>query len=75
MKIYSVYDKEFAPFGRVVTGMDEAAAELMDGLKNTPITQLSRVVDCYTGTLPDHNEIGVYSLQTLGVGCKGSLAF
>ncbi len=38
MKIYSVYDKEFAPFGRVVTGMDEAVAELMDGLKNTPIT-------------------------------------
>lgn len=28
-------------------------------LKNTPITQQSRVVDCYTGTLPDHNEIGV----------------
>ena len=28
-------------------------------LKNTPITQLTRVVNCYTGTLPDHNEIGV----------------
>lgn len=28
-------------------------------MKNTPITQLSRVVDCYTGTLPDHNEIRI----------------
>ena len=35
-------------------------------LKNTPITQLSRVVDCYTGTLPDHNEIDIASLTVDG---------
>lgn len=34
MKIYSVYDKEFAPYGRVVTGLDTAA--LLDALKKTP---------------------------------------
>lgn len=34
MKIYSVYDKEFAPYGRVVTGLDAAA--LLDALKKTP---------------------------------------
>lgn len=28
-------------------------------IKNTPITQQSMAVDCYTGTLPDHNEIGL----------------
>lgn len=34
MKMYSVYDKEFAPYGRVVTGLDAVA--LLDALKKTP---------------------------------------
>lgn len=34
MKIYSVYEKEFAPYGHVVTDLDIAA--LLDALKKTP---------------------------------------
>lgn len=31
-------------------------------IKNTPVTTKKSVVDCYAGTLPDHNEIGFDSL-------------
>ena len=34
MKIYSVYEKEFAPYGRVAAGLDTAA--LLDALQKTP---------------------------------------
>ena len=34
MKIYSVYEKEFAPYGRVAAGLDTAA--LLDALHKTP---------------------------------------
>lgn len=37
MKIYSVYDVEFKPFGQVVAGLDEAAAEICDALQKTPL--------------------------------------
>ena len=32
-------------------------------IKNTPVTTQKSVVDCYSGTLPDHNEIGFDSIQ------------
>lgn len=34
--------------------------------KNTPNPKQSMVVDCYTGTLPDHNEIGFNPLTVVG---------
>ena len=37
MKIYSVYDKEFKPFGQVVEGLDEAVAEILAALTETPL--------------------------------------
>lgn len=36
MKIYSIYDKEFAPYGQVVTGIDETVKEILEGLKKIP---------------------------------------
>ena len=36
MKIYSVFDPEFKPYGQVVTGMDDTVAELLDVLKDAP---------------------------------------
>ena len=36
MKIYSVFDPEFKPFGQVVTGMDDTAAEILSVLKDAP---------------------------------------
>ena len=35
-------------------------------VKNTPYSNKRAAVDCYTGVLPDHNEIGIASLTTEG---------
>lgn len=37
MKIFSVTDPEFKPYGRVVTGLDTAKAEILVALANTPL--------------------------------------
>jgi hypothetical protein len=39
MKIYSVYDKEFKPFGQVVEGLEETVAEICSALKETPLPE------------------------------------
>ena len=36
MKIYSVFDSEFKPYGQVVTGMEETVKELLSVLKDAP---------------------------------------
>lgn len=36
MKIYSVLDPQFQPYGRVVTGLEDAKAEILSVLKETP---------------------------------------
>lgn len=37
MKIYSVYDPEFKPYGQIVEGMEETIQEILGELKNTPL--------------------------------------
>ena len=37
MKIYSVNDPEFKPYGRVVTGLEAAKAEILAALASTPL--------------------------------------
>jgi len=39
MKIYSVYDPEFKPYGQVVTGMDETVNAILNVLKDTPLPE------------------------------------
>ena len=39
MKIYSVNDKEFKPFGQVVEGLEETVAEICSALKETPLPE------------------------------------
>ncbi len=39
MKIYSVYDPEFKPYGRVVTGMEKMIAEILPVLAGTPLPE------------------------------------
>ena len=39
MQFYSVFDKEFKPFGQVVTGLDEAVAEILAALEKTPLPE------------------------------------
>lgn len=36
MKIYSVYDPAFKPYGQIVTGLDEAVKEILEALATTP---------------------------------------
>ena len=37
MKIFSVTDPEFKPYGRIVTGLDAAKTEILAALANTPL--------------------------------------
>lgn len=39
MKIYSVFDPEFKPYGQVVEGLEEAVAQILEGLKTTPVPE------------------------------------
>ncbi len=49
MKIYSVHDKEFTPYGHVVTGLD--TTELLDALARTPLPETG------TGYCPEEEEL------------------
>ena len=37
MKIYSVFEKEFAPYGKIVTGLEQETKEILEVLQNTPL--------------------------------------
>ena len=37
MKLYSVFDPEFKPYGQIVTGLDDAVKEILTGLAETPL--------------------------------------
>lgn len=39
MKIYSVYDPEFKPYGQIVEGMEETIQEILNVLKDTPLLE------------------------------------
>lgn len=44
MKIYSVYDPEFKPYGQIVEGMEETVQEILDVLKETPLPEATGYV-------------------------------
>lgn len=39
MNIYSVYDPEFKAYGQIVTGLEDAVAEIVEALKSTPLPE------------------------------------
>ena len=39
MKIYSVYDPEFKPYGQIVEGMEDACREILTALATTPLPE------------------------------------
>ena len=39
MKILSVFDPEFKPYGQVVSGLDETVEEILSALKGTPLPE------------------------------------
>lgn len=53
MKIYSVYDPEFKPYGQVVEGMEETVTEILSVLKDTPLPEAVG----YVAEWPDLQEL------------------
>jgi len=39
MKIYSVFDPEFKPYGQIVEGLEETKAEILEALAKTPLPE------------------------------------
>lgn len=39
MTIYSVHDPEFIPYGRVITGLEEAVSEILPALEQIPLPE------------------------------------
>ena len=39
MKLYSVFDPAFKPYGQIVTGLEDAVAEILAGLAKTPLPE------------------------------------
>jgi len=39
MKLYSVFDPEFKPYGQIVTGLEDAVSEILAGLAKTPLPE------------------------------------
>lgn len=39
MKLYSVFDPEFKPYGQIVTGLEDAVADILAGLAKTPLPE------------------------------------
>ena len=39
MKFYSVFDPEFKAYGQVVTGLEDAAQEILEALQSTPLPE------------------------------------
>lgn len=62
MKIYSVYDPEFAPYGHVVSGLDESVSEIVEALKLTPLPERVGYVhsDPILQNLPAANVISLH---------------
>jgi len=67
MKILSVYDAEFAPYGRVVEGYDLAG--ITEALKKTPCT------DSVVYTAKDETLHAAPGAQELGEGLYGGMPF
>ena len=65
MKIYSVTDPAFKPYGRVVTGLDAAKAEILQALADTPLPAATDYVaeDENLQELPAAAEVDVYKRQ------------
>ena len=39
MTIYSVHDPEFIPYGRVITGLEDAVSEILPALAQVPLPE------------------------------------
>ena len=61
---YGLSDYIYDPTGEQQFILLRCGVKVYRSTKNTPVTTKKAVVDCYSGTLPNHNEIGLNSLTT-----------
>lgn len=59
---YGLSDYIYDPNGEQQYVLLRCGVKVYRSTKNTPVTTKKSVVDCYSGTLPDHNEIGFDSI-------------
>lgn len=60
---YGLSDYIYDPTGQQQFILLRCGVKVYRSTKNTPVTTKKAVVDCYSGTLPDHNKIGFDSIQ------------
>ncbi len=63
---YCYPDNYVSPDGTKTYKMLRCGVRVYHRVKNTPYTNTSAAVDCYYGTLPDHNKISVASMVVEG---------
>ncbi len=67
MKIYSVFDPEFKPYGQIVEGLEEAKGEILAVLANTPLPEA-------TGYVPGDPDLEVLpAYDTISDHCFGGM--
>ena len=59
---YGLSDYIYDPTGQQQFILLRCGVKVYRSTKNTPVTTKKAVVDCYSGTLPDHNKIGFGSV-------------
>ena len=59
---YGLSDYIYDPTGEQQFILLRCGVKVYRSTKNTPVTTKKAVVDCYSGTLPDHNKIGLNEL-------------
>lgn len=60
---YGLSDYIYDPTGQQQFILLRCGVKVYRSTKNTPVTTKKAVVDCYSGTLPDHNTIGLNPLS------------
>jgi len=60
---YGLSDYIYDPTGEMQFVLMRCGVKVYRSTKNTPVTTKKAVVDCYSGTLPDHNTIGINPLS------------
>ena len=66
MKILSVFDPEFKPYGQVVSGLAETVEEILSALKGTPLPEGTGYLTDLGMTGPAQAVLGIAPEQSIG---------
>ena len=74
MKIYSVFDPEFKPYGQIVTGMDQTVQEILAALATTPLQKTEGFLSIFLAWICSAVFLGISDKLLDFMGEKGTLA-